>query len=146
MIFGLLPVKAPANAKQRLSALLTAGQRERLARLMYEHALEQLCSARRLDRVVVVTSDAEAASQARRAGALVFEEQEQLGHSHSAEELAFSTFGPQAGPEGGHRLHDLLRFNMTWKTGLDINGRPYGTTTCWPLPTVELQGNPNIKR
>ena len=48
--------------------------------------------------------------------------------------------------EGGHRLHDLLRFNMTWKTGLDINGRPYGTTTCWPLPTVELQGNPNIKR
>ena len=88
MIFGLLPVKAPANAKQRLSALLTAGQRERLARLMYEHALEQLCSARRLDRVVVVTSDAEAATQARRAGALVFEEQEQLGHSHSADAAA----------------------------------------------------------
>jgi len=88
MIFALLPVKAPSNAKQRLSGLLTPDQREQLARLMYEEVLEKLCSARGLDRVVVVTSDATSANHARRAGALVFEEQEQRGHSHSADAAA----------------------------------------------------------
>jgi 2-phospho-L-lactate guanylyltransferase len=85
MIFALLPVKAAANAKQRLSAILTPGQRERLARLMYEQTLETLRSARGLDRVVVVTSDEASAEHARRAGALVFEEQQQRSHSHSAD-------------------------------------------------------------
>jgi 2-phospho-L-lactate/phosphoenolpyruvate guanylyltransferase len=88
MIFALLPVKAPANAKQRLSGLLTPAQRERLARLMYEDTLQTLCSARGLDRVVVVTSDQTAADYARRAGAMVFEEREQRGHSHSADAAA----------------------------------------------------------
>jgi len=88
MIFALLPVKAPANAKQRLSALLTPGQRERLARIMFEEVLEKLRAARGLDRVVVVTSDEIAAGHARRAGALVFEETEQRGHSHSADAAA----------------------------------------------------------
>lgn len=88
MIFALLPVKAPANAKQRLSALLAPDQRERLARLMYEEVLETLCSARGFDRVVVVTSDEAAANHARRAGALVFEETEQRSHSHSADHAA----------------------------------------------------------
>ena len=88
MIFALLPVKAPANAKQRLSGLLTPEQRERLARLMYEEVLGALCAARGIDRVVVVTSDATAADRARRSGALVFEEQEQRGHSHSADAAA----------------------------------------------------------
>lgn len=88
MIFALLPVKNPVHAKVRLSGLLTPAQRERLARLMYEEMLEKLCSARGLDRVAVVTSDQAAATQARRAGALVFEEQEQRGHSHSADAAA----------------------------------------------------------
>src|SRR5262245_61694424 len=85
MIFALLPVKAAANAKQRLSALLPAIQRERLARLMFEQTLETLRSARGLDRVVVVTSDEASAGHARRAGAMVFEEQEQRSHSLSAD-------------------------------------------------------------
>ena len=88
MIFGLLPVKAPVNAKQRLSQLLTPDQRERLARLMYEQMLETLCSSRNLDRVVVVTSDPAAADHARRSGALVFDEHEQRSHSHSADAAA----------------------------------------------------------
>jgi 2-phospho-L-lactate guanylyltransferase len=88
MIFALLPVKAPANAKQRLSGLLTPAQRERLARLMYEDVLEKLCAARGIDRVAVVTSDPASADHARRAGALVFEEREQRGHSHSADAAA----------------------------------------------------------
>ncbi len=88
MIFGLLPVKAPVNAKQRLSQLLTPDQRECLARLMYEQMLETLCSSRNLDRVVVVTSDPAAADHARRSGALVFDEHEQRSHSHSADAAA----------------------------------------------------------
>jgi hypothetical protein len=59
--------------------------------------------------------------------------------------------------EGGHRFNDQLRFRGTkWNipfkgepgsvfpTGVDATGLPYGTTTCFPLPTVEIVGNPNI--
>jgi hypothetical protein len=59
--------------------------------------------------------------------------------------------------EGGHRLNDHLRFRGTqWAipfkgepgsihpNGVDATGIPYGTTTCFPLPTVERIGNPNI--
>ncbi len=59
--------------------------------------------------------------------------------------------------EGGHRLNDQLRFRGTkWNipfkgepgsvfpNGVDATGLPYGKTTCLPLPTVELIGNPNI--
>jgi hypothetical protein len=59
--------------------------------------------------------------------------------------------------EGGARLNDQLRFrgtpfNIPFKgepgsihpTGVDATGIPYGSTTCFPLPTVERIGNPNI--
>jgi hypothetical protein len=59
--------------------------------------------------------------------------------------------------EGGHRFNDHLRFRSTeWKipfkgepgsihpNGVDANGIPYGDMTCYPLPTVERVGNPNI--
>ena len=43
--------------------------------------------------------------------------------------------------EGGHRLNDLLRYHITWKVGANpYDGRPYGSTTCWPLPTQEKSG------
>jgi 2-phospho-L-lactate guanylyltransferase len=88
MIFAILPVKAPKNAKQRLRDFLTAEQRETLARAMYEEVLATLCSVRGLDRVVVVTSDEIAASRARSVGVEVFEETEQQGHSASADAAA----------------------------------------------------------
>jgi 2-phospho-L-lactate guanylyltransferase len=88
MIFALLPVKAPQQAKQRLNGLLTAPQREALARALYEEMLAKLCAARGLDRIAVVTSDEATARQARRSGVLVFEEAEQMGHSHSADDAA----------------------------------------------------------
>jgi 2-phospho-L-lactate guanylyltransferase len=88
MIFALLPVKAPQQAKQRLNGLLTAPQREALARAMYEEMLATLCAARGLDRIAVVTSDEATARQARRSGVLAFEEAEQMGHSHSADAAA----------------------------------------------------------
>ncbi|MDB4878334.1 MAG: hypothetical protein JWM41_4780 [Gemmatimonadetes bacterium] len=59
--------------------------------------------------------------------------------------------------EGGHRFNDQLRFrgtkyNIPFKgepgsihpNGVDATNLPYGTTTCFPLPTVERIGNPNI--
>jgi hypothetical protein len=43
--------------------------------------------------------------------------------------------------EGGHRLNDLLRYNLTWKTGANqFTNRPYGSTKCWPNPTREING------
>ena len=43
--------------------------------------------------------------------------------------------------EGGHRLNDLLRTNTPWKVGSNqFTNRLYGTTTCWPHPTREING------
>jgi hypothetical protein len=59
--------------------------------------------------------------------------------------------------EGGHRMNDMLRFEGTpreipWlgepgsihPDGVDSVGGAYGDVTCFPLPTVERIGNPNI--
>ena len=85
MIFAILPVKSPHNAKQRLKEFLAVEERETLARMLYTQTLAALCQAEGIDRVVVVTCDAEVAGHARRAGALVFEENEQVSHSVSAD-------------------------------------------------------------
>jgi 2-phospho-L-lactate guanylyltransferase len=85
MIFALLPVKSPQNAKQRLNGLLSATHREKLARMMYEQTLAVLREARGIDRFAVVTSDAGIAEHARRSEAIVFEEIEQRSHSASAD-------------------------------------------------------------
>ena len=85
MIFAVLPVKSPQLSKQRLSGFLSAAQRETLARLLFRQTLASLCQAKGIDRVAVVTSDAEIAGHARRSGTLVFEEEEQVSHSVSAD-------------------------------------------------------------
>ncbi len=85
MIFAILPVKSPRNAKQRLTGFLEAEQREMLARVLFQQTLAALCEAEGIDRTVVATSDSEIADQARRSGALVFEEHEQVSHSVSAD-------------------------------------------------------------
>ena len=69
MIFALLPVKAPAQAKHRLSELFTREEREKLARSMFEEALGALLAARGLDRVVVASSDAQILRRAALLGA-----------------------------------------------------------------------------
>jgi 2-phospho-L-lactate guanylyltransferase len=85
VIFAVLPVKSPRNAKQRLSGFLSAEQRETLARILYRQTLASLCQAEGIDRVVVMTSDSEIAEHARRSGALVFDENAQVSHSVSAD-------------------------------------------------------------
>ena len=86
MIFAILPVKRPQNAKQRLTGFLAVEQRETLARILYRQTLASLCQAEGIDRVVVATSDSEVAEHARACGVLVFEEDEQVSHSVSADQ------------------------------------------------------------
>lgn len=53
---------------------------------------------------------------------------------------------------GGHRLHDMLRFDIPFlgepgsihPDGLDQTGAEYGNLTCFQLPEVERKGNENI--
>lgn len=85
MIFAILPVKSPRNAKQRLNEFLSAEDRETLARLLFRQTLAALCAAEGIDRVVVASSDAEVAQHARNAGVTVIEESEQVSHSVSAD-------------------------------------------------------------
>jgi 2-phospho-L-lactate guanylyltransferase len=85
LIFAILPVKSPQNAKQRLTGFLGVEQRETLARMLYRQTLAALCQAEGIDRVVVATSDEEVAEHARSLGVLVFEEDEQVSHSASAD-------------------------------------------------------------
>jgi 2-phospho-L-lactate guanylyltransferase len=85
MIFAILPVKSPQNAKQRLTGFLAVEQRETLARMLYRQTLATLCQAQGIDRVVVATNDTEIAGHARQCGALVFEENQQVSHSVSAD-------------------------------------------------------------
>lgn len=85
MIFAILPVKSPRNAKQRLNGFLSVEDRETLARLLFRQTFAALCGADGIDRVVVATSDQEVSRHARGAGVTVFEESEQLSHSVSAD-------------------------------------------------------------
>lgn len=85
MIFAILPVKSPRNAKQRLTGFLSVEQREMLARTLYRQTLAALSRAAGIDRVVVATSDPAIARHARESGALVFDETEQVSHSASAD-------------------------------------------------------------
>jgi 2-phospho-L-lactate guanylyltransferase len=85
LIFAILPVKSPQNAKQRLTGFLAVEQREALARILYRQTLAALCQAEGIDQVVVATSDVEVAEYARSSGAIVFEENEQVSHSVSAD-------------------------------------------------------------
>ncbi len=85
MIFAILPVKSPQNAKQRLRGFLGVEERETLARMLYRQTLTALCRAEGIDQVVVATSDDEVAEHARSLGVLVFEEDQQVSHSVSAD-------------------------------------------------------------
>lgn len=44
----------------------------------------------------------------------------------------------------GHRLGDMLRLRLPFRTGVTIKGEPYGPITCIPLPATERRVNPNL--
>jgi 2-phospho-L-lactate guanylyltransferase len=71
---ALIPVRSIAGAKQRLAGCLDDARREELALAMLEDMLAALTAATRLDRIVVVSSDAGLLRHARRCGAETLEE------------------------------------------------------------------------
>jgi 2-phospho-L-lactate/phosphoenolpyruvate guanylyltransferase len=86
--FALLPVKSPSVAKARLAGVLGAGEREKLARLMFRATLRVLLACRGVQRVVVASSDEPVLAEAAEAGAWVIREATQNGHSDSADRAA----------------------------------------------------------
>jgi hypothetical protein len=46
----------------------------------------------------------------------------------------------------GHRLNDMLRFTLPFKSGRNSRGQSYGNLKCFPLPLSETDNNPNIVR
>ena len=75
-----VPVKDLVNAKQRLVPLLAAEERRALAAAMLEDVLAALASSR-IDAVWVVTRDEAVSAIARRFGARLITEAENLGHT-----------------------------------------------------------------
>lgn len=81
----LIPVKDPSRGKTRLSRLLSAEERRRLAWAMFEDVCRAVRSARLPERVFVVTSFEPAIEHARRLGWEVIIEQAQVSESASVD-------------------------------------------------------------
>ncbi len=80
-VTALIPVKGFTNAKQRLSALLGARERERLAEAMFRDMLRQVTDVRGLAETCVVTGDAKVVGIARALGATVIREASENGET-----------------------------------------------------------------
>ncbi len=80
-LWAVVPVKNLQHAKQRLTSVLSAGERHGLFRAMLEDVLSALSECRGLAGVVLVTRDSEAKALAARYGARVLEEEENRGHT-----------------------------------------------------------------
>jgi 2-phospho-L-lactate guanylyltransferase len=96
-MWAVLPVKDLANAKQRLAATLSAAERGRLSAAMLEDVLAALARVAGLDGILVVSRDREAAALARRYGARLLQESENLGHTAAVAEAAKVLRGQGAG-------------------------------------------------
>jgi 2-phospho-L-lactate/phosphoenolpyruvate guanylyltransferase len=81
----LIPVKDPANAKTRLAELLSEDERTRLAWAMFEDVSRAIATARKPDRVVMVTSFARAIERAPELGWDVLIEESQISESASVD-------------------------------------------------------------
>lgn len=84
-VSALIPVKGFRNAKQRLSPLLDAAQRERIAEAMFRDVLLQVLRARGLVETVVVTADDEVAEIALSADARVIREPAEKGETDAVD-------------------------------------------------------------
>ena len=98
MLVAVIPVKDLARGKQRLQPVLTGQERHLLCKTMLEDVLSAVASSPLLDRVLVITSDAEAAACARQYGAGVIMEARQVRQSQSVHDAA--AICRQMGAEG----------------------------------------------
>lgn len=97
MIIALIPVKELTRGKQRLQPILTAQERHLLSKAMLEDVLSVVVASPLFDRVLMITSDSEAAALARQHGAGVIKEARQIRQSQSVD--AASTICRQMGAE-----------------------------------------------
>lgn len=81
---AILPVKRLKTAYRRLETVLSEEQREGLAESLFLDAIAKLRRSRRIDEVLVVTSDPSIERQARWFGHQVLLQEEDNGHSEAA--------------------------------------------------------------
>ncbi|MDX6617537.1 MAG: 2-phospho-L-lactate/phosphoenolpyruvate guanylyltransferase [Solirubrobacterales bacterium] len=81
---AIIPVKRFEYAKQRLGEAVPAGSRVALAEAMFLDVLSHLNRSKRIDTIVVVTSDVKVARTARWLGVEVLEQEADEGHSEAA--------------------------------------------------------------
>jgi 2-phospho-L-lactate guanylyltransferase len=84
-ISALIPVKGFSNAKQRLSSLLGAAEREILAEMMFRDVLREVVRARGLTAPYVVTGDQKVAEIAGTFGANVIREKSEKGETEAVD-------------------------------------------------------------
>jgi 2-phospho-L-lactate guanylyltransferase len=80
-VTALVPVKGFSNAKQRLSPLLDAADRELLAEVMFRDVLKQVVKARGLTETYVVTGDDRVVEIATSLGSQVIREKAERGET-----------------------------------------------------------------
>src|SRR5499426_1842907 len=84
-VSALIPVKGFRNAKQRLSPLLDAADRELLAEVMFRDVLKQVLKARGLVETYVVTGDSKVAAIATSLGAQLIREEVEKGETDAVD-------------------------------------------------------------
>src|SRR5262245_21205122 len=84
-VSALIPVKGFRNAKQRLSPLLDAADRELLAEVMFRDVLKQVLKARGLMETHVVTGDNKVAEIATSLGAQLIREEVEKGETDAVD-------------------------------------------------------------
>ena len=84
-VAALIPVKGFRNAKQRLSPLLDARDRETLAEAMFRNVLRQVLAARRLHATFVVTGNDAVAEITLALGAEVIREAAERGETEAVD-------------------------------------------------------------
>jgi 2-phospho-L-lactate guanylyltransferase len=84
-VSALIPVKGFCNAKQRLSPLLDAADRELLAEVMFRDVLKQVLKARGLVETYVVTGDSKVAEIAMSLGAQLIREEVEKGETDAVD-------------------------------------------------------------
>jgi len=84
-VSALIPVKGFHNAKQRLSPLLDAADRELLAEVMFRDVLKQVLKARGLVETYVVTGDSKVAEIATSLGAQLIREEVEKGETDAVD-------------------------------------------------------------
>ncbi len=88
MLIAVIPIKELSRGKTRLTPWLSAEERYLLCKTMLEDVLTVVAAFPLFDRVLVVTSDTEAAASARQYGVEVLSEAQQMGQSRSVEAAA----------------------------------------------------------